>query len=102
MISESQFVVASRCHIRRCDMQIEHNHKGRAFFHVDCINRFGGVMKQGRDDGYRTMFTCLHCGASGWYPRGGVGRVTCEKYVDHADGDAGNNDPQNLRLGDLP
>lgn len=71
-------------------IRIEYNLNGRAFFHADCINHFGGIMREESDDPERkrTLFRCLHCGEAGYYPHGRVGEVVCESATDEPE-DAG-------------
>jgi RNase P subunit RPR2 len=52
---------------------------GKGLWHSDCTNHFGGIMKELKDEGDRTLMECLHCGKKGYYPHGRVGRVEVEE-----------------------
>jgi hypothetical protein len=60
-------------------MRISYQPSGRCFWHRDCTNHFGGVMRVERNEPDRSLLRCLHCQAEGWYPVGAVGERKCER-----------------------
>lgn len=58
-------------------IRISYERAGRCFWHLDCANHFGGVMRLELDEPNRSLLRCLHCGAGGWYPLGAVGERCC-------------------------
>jgi hypothetical protein len=55
---------------------------GKGLWHSDCINHFGGIMKELTDDGSKTLMECLSCGKRGYYPHGVSGRVHVPEIID--------------------
>lgn len=56
-------------------VEIQWDRAGRAFWHTNCTNHLGGVMKEVKREPDKSVFECLHCGKRGEYPVGGVGTV---------------------------
>lgn len=53
------------------------------FWHDDCETRPGsGVMQEVKREETRSVFKCLSCGKSGYYPVGGSGCVRSEEVAD--------------------
>lgn len=49
---------------------------GRSFWHSDCTNHFGGIVREEHREYDRSLMKCLHCGKEGWYQKGWVGQHT--------------------------
>ncbi|WP_136420323.1 hypothetical protein [Herbaspirillum sp. ST 5-3] len=62
--------------------QVEIDRVGNSFWHVNCKNHLGGVMKEVSSDENGSLIKCLHCGAKACYPVGRVGRVLADEYFD--------------------
>jgi hypothetical protein len=54
---------------------IEIDRQGSCFWHRNCTNHFGGIMKETKREPDKSLIKCLHCGKQGYYPVGGVGRI---------------------------
>lgn len=54
-------------------MRISFEPAGRCLWHLDCVNRFGGVMKIVRHEPHASLLECLHCQKQGHYPVGAAG-----------------------------
>ena len=57
-------------------MIINFDEKNKCLWHSDCDNKYGGVMKELKREEDCTLMECLHCGKQGYYPVGGLGRIT--------------------------
>lgn len=55
--------------------QMDIDREGARFWHRNCANHLGGVMKVVKDEPTQSLIQCLHCGKSGYYPVGGLGRI---------------------------
>lgn len=62
---------------KRETIKIEYQRGGR-FWHTDCTNHLGGVMRVVSHEADGSTLECGHCGKRGAYPVGSVGEVVCE------------------------
>lgn len=67
-------MTADQCKVSQPVMVIDHSHG--AFWHQGCPSSRTGTMKVMSHEVTGSTVQCLHCGAAGSYPVGGVGAVT--------------------------
>lgn len=61
---------------REAGMQIKINREGARFWHENCASHFGGIMMEIKQEPDKSLIECQHCKQRGYYPVGGVGRVS--------------------------
>jgi hypothetical protein len=63
--------------------KVEIDREGTCFWHRNCTNHLGGVMKEIKREYDKSLFECMHCAKRAYYPIGAVGLI-CAKHIDAA------------------
>lgn len=63
-------------------MQVQIRREGPRFWHENCTNHLGGVMKEIKREDDRSLIQCQHCRQCGYYPIGGVGSISADLQPD--------------------
>lgn len=55
--------------------------EGSKFWHMDCTNHFGGIMREIRREPEKSLFECGSCRKMGYYPVGAAGAVCVPEHT---------------------
>lgn len=63
-------------------MQVQIKREGSRFWHENCANHLGGIMKEIKRDEGGSLIQCQHCKQCGYYPVGGIGSISAAPQPD--------------------